>query len=308
MIHKRYLWRVIAFDGSMNFIAADQQTYCGDVASASQTNREKRCDNAIGFGPWGALGASMKNVLGALVLSAFVATPVMAADLPARMPVKAPPVVAPVFTWTGCYIGAHGGYGWGHKKWSNEFDVEFTSHDVDGWLVGGQVGCQIQQDRWVFGIEGQASWADIDGDSIVGEPASTHFKYSSKTDVLGTIALRLGYAVDRTLFYAKGGLAFAHDKHSIELLVGPQLIDSAPSEKYMRWGWMVGGGIEYAFTGNWSAKIEYNYMHLGREDVQFCSVQVPGDCDTASIKQHIHVVKAGINYRFGAGGPVVARY
>jgi outer membrane immunogenic protein len=250
----------------------------------------------------------MKSIVGALALSALFATSAVAADLPARMPVKAPPVVAPVFTWTGCYIGAHGGYGWGHKKWRDPFDgVEFTSHDVDGWLVGGQVGCQIQQDRWVFGIEGQASWADIDGESFIGEPASTHFRFRSKTDILGTVALRLGYAVDRTLFYAKGGLAFAHDKHWEDLLVGPLLIDSAPSEKYMRWGWMLGGGIEYAFTGNWSAKIEYNYMHLGREDVQFCPVIIPGDCFDYSIKQHIHVVKAGINYRFGSS-PVVARY
>jgi opacity protein-like surface antigen len=76
----------------------------------------------------------------------------------------------------------------------------------------------------------------------------------------------------------------------------------------MRWGWMLGGGIEYAFTGNWSAKIEYNYMHLGREDVHFCPVILAGDCFDYSIKQHIHVVKAGINYRFGGPSPVVARY
>ena len=77
------------------------------------------------------------------------------------------------------------------------------SHDVDGWLVGGQVGCQMQQDRWVFGIEGQASWADIDGNSVLGSPTS--FRFKSKTDIVGTITLRLGYAIDRTLFYAKGG-------------------------------------------------------------------------------------------------------
>jgi outer membrane immunogenic protein len=76
------------------------------------------------------------------------------------------------------------------------------------------------------------------------------------------------------------------------------------SEKYMRWGWMSGGGYEYAFNQNWSWKVECNYMHLGREDVQFCSVA--GTCFDYSIKQHLHIVKAGINYRFG--GPVVARY
>jgi outer membrane immunogenic protein len=231
---------------------------------------------------------------------AVTAAPAMAADMPVKAP---PPVVVAAFSWTGCYVGVHGGYGWGRKKWSDA-GGEFTEHDVDGWLVGGQVGCNFwQRDRWVLGIEGQASWADIDGSSTLGDPATTHFNYHSKTDILGTIALRLGYAVDRTLFFAKGGVAFAHDKHREDLLVGNLLISTSDSEKYLRWGWMVGGGIEYAFTGNWSTKIEYNYMHLGREDVQFCA---PGNCFDYSIKQHIHVVKAGINYRFG--GPVVARY
>ena len=85
------------------------------------------------------------------------------------------------------------------------------------------------------------------------------------------------------------------------------LIETDVSDKYVRWGWMAGGGIEYALSGNWSGKIEYNYMGLGSKDVQFCNIAVAGDCFDYSIKQHIHVVKAGINYRFG-GGPVVARY
>jgi len=226
----------------------------------------------------------------------------MAADM--RMPVKAPPpVVAAAFSWTGCYVGVHGGYGWGKKKWSDT-GVEFTEHDVDGWLVGGQVGCNLwQRDRWVFGIEGQASWADIDGNSTDGLPTATN--YYSKTDIVGTVALRLGYAVDRSLFFVKGGLAFAHDKHWQEVVFGGAVLTHTDSEKYLRWGWMAGGGYEYAFTGNWSTKIEYNFMHLGREDVSFCP-PAPGACFDYSIKQHIHVIKAGINYRFG--GPVVARY
>jgi len=228
------------------------------------------------------------------------AAPVMAADMPVKAP---PPVVAAAFSWTGCYVGVHGGYGWGKKKWS-DVGGEFTEHDVDGWLVGGQVGCNIwQRDRWVFGIEGQASWADIDGSSTNGQP--TAINYYSKTDIVGTVALRLGYAVDRSLFFVKGGLAFAHDKHWQEIVApGGIVLSHTDSEKYMRWGWMAGGGYEYAFNSNWSTKIEYNYMHLGREDVSFCPAA--GPCFDYSIKQHIHVVKAGINYRFG--GPVVARY
>ena len=94
--------------------------------------------------------------------------------------------------------------------------VEFTSHDVDGWLVGGQVGCNYQQDRWVFGIEGQASWADITGSSTLTQ-GGFFATYSTKTDIVGTIALRLGYTFDRTLVYAKGGAAFARNHHRVRI-------------------------------------------------------------------------------------------
>jgi outer membrane immunogenic protein len=250
----------------------------------------------------------MKTILGVLAVSALLAAPVTAADLPARMPVKATPVVAaPMFTWTGCYIGAHGGYGFGQKRWTEVGPLgsnEFTQHDVDGWLVGGQVGCNMQQGQWVFGVEGEASWADINGSSTLTQ-GGFNATYNSKADIVGTIALRLGYAVDRTLFYAKGGAAFAHDHHWGQTNLGGGT--SLETDKYLRWGWTVGGGIEYAFTNNWSGKIEYNYMDLGRKEVPLCTVGVPGDCINVSFKQHINVVKVGINYRFGQA-PVVARY
>jgi outer membrane immunogenic protein len=246
----------------------------------------------------------MAKLAAALVAAMLTSAPVFAADLPARMPVKAPfPVVAPAFTWTGCYIGAHGGYGWGRKTWSFEGE-EFTNHDVDGWLAGGQVGCNIQQDRWVFGIEGQASWANIKGDSSISPDSTLYFR--TRTDIVGTVALRLGYAVDRTLLYVKGGLAFARDRHWEDEDCCGAVLPLTESEKYVRWGWMAGGGVEYAFSNNWSGKIEYNYMGLGRRDVQFCDVTT-AECFDYSIKQHLHIVKVGINYRFG-GGPVVARY
>jgi outer membrane immunogenic protein len=249
----------------------------------------------------------MKSILGAVALSAVFAAPVMAADLPARMPVKATPVVAaPVFSWTGCYIGAHGGYGWGHKTWSEVgplATVQFTEHDVDGWLVGGQVGCNYQQDRWVFGVEGQASWANITGDSTLIQPGFSA-NYHTKADIVGTLALRLGYAFDRTLLYVKGGAAFAHERHWGEVTING-VTALAETDKYLRWGWTVGGGLEYAFTSNWSSKIEYNYMGLGTEQRPFCSP--PANCINVDYKQHLHVVKVGINYRFGPG-VVVARY
>jgi outer membrane immunogenic protein len=247
-----------------------------------------------------------------LVALAAAAVSARAADLPARMPVKAPPPAVALFSWSGCYIGAHAGYGWGGKKWSDD-GVEFTNHDVDGWLAGGQVGCNLQHDRWVFGIEGQASWADIEGSSSssvdLGNGIFTN-TFRSKTDIVGTIAGRIGWTFGQsgqTMLYAKGGLAFAHDKHSVIGTFNGVVQGEGASDKYMRWGWMVGGGLEHAFDSRWSVKGEYNYMHLGNKNVTFCNVAVPTDCDDWRIKQHIHVVKFGINYRFGAGS-VVARY
>src|SRR5262245_54389260 len=110
----------------------------------------------------------MQRILGSFILSAFLVAPVAAADM--RMPVKAPPApIITLYSWTGCYIGGHVGYAWGKKRidpvgFILPPGVDFD-HDVDGFVAGGQIGCNLwQRDRWVFGIEGQVSWADIDGD------------------------------------------------------------------------------------------------------------------------------------------------
>ena len=106
---------------------------------------------------------------------------------------------------------------------------------------------------------------------------------------------------DRHSLFVKGGAAFIHEQfHTTSIVPGFVL----QSDKDLRWGWMVGGGIEQALNSNWSLKAEYNYSNFGTRDVELCTPALV--CDTFSIKQHIHLVKVGINYRFG--GPVVARY
>jgi outer membrane immunogenic protein len=244
----------------------------------------------------------VKTILRALACSALSASPVLAADM--RMPVKAPPpVVVPAFNWTGFYIGAHVGGAWSDKDWplteSNAvFQVFpgfpfFGSHNVSGVIAGGQIGYNWQApgSSWVLGVEAQASWSGADGDHSIDV-----FRFATEVEWLGTVAARLGYAFDRVLVYAKGGFAFAHDKHTLGSLVTDQT----------RTGWMVGGGFEMAFGQNWSAKIEYNYMDLGKKDVTFTDT-ADDVFLTFNVDQQMHVVKLGINYRFGSG-PVVARY
>jgi outer membrane immunogenic protein len=84
---------------------------------------------------------------------------------------------------------------------------------------------------------------------------------------------------------------------------------SAESDKYLRWGWMVGGGFEQALGAGWSMKAEYNYSNFGNKTRSICEIGDPTNCEPFSMKQHVHLFKVGLNYRFtGFGGPVVARY
>ncbi|MPZ38524.1 MAG: outer membrane beta-barrel protein [Rhizobiales bacterium] len=254
----------------------------------------------------------MKKILGGLVLSAFLAAPVMAADM--RMPVKAPPLPPPpvLYSWTGCYIGGHVGYAWGKKEVDvlpfDPFQADLD-HDADGFVAGGQVGCNLwQSDRWVFGIEGQASWADIDGDVTVTGQTFGWTGFGTKADVIGSLAGRLGYAfgaTGQTLLFVKGGAAFIHEHHTATFF-GPLTFET---DKELRWGWMVGAGFEQALGNNWSFKAEYNYSHFGSKDFDVCFGPGAPDCVSFEVDQHVHLVKVGINYKFGGfGGPVVARY
>jgi len=252
----------------------------------------------------------MKKILGGLVLSAFLAAPAMAADM--RMPVKAAPApIITMYSWTGCYIGGHAGYAWSKKRVYDDlgFEIVEFNHEPDGFIAGGQIGCNLwQRDRWVFGIEGQVSWADID-DEVPFDPTITFASSGFRTeiDIIGSIAARFGYAfgaTGQTLAFVKGGAAFVHEKF---YATGPIAGLNYQSDGELRWGWMVGGGLEHALGGNWSVKAEYNYSHFGKDNFSLCNGL--GDCDTYGVKQHVHLVKFGINYKFGGwGSPVVARY
>ncbi len=219
----------------------------------------------------------MKKILGGFVVSALLAAPAMAADM--RMPVKAAPApIVTVFSWTGCYIGGHVGYAWGKKEVTPAIPVvgNFNyDHDLDGFIAGGQIGCNLwQRDRWVFGIEGQASWADMDGSigpdiNFTAGPNG----FRTEADVIGSIAARLGYAfgaTGQTLVFVKGGAAFIHEQFFVNQ---GGLNDFAfSSDKDLRWGWMIGAGFEQALNSNWSLKAEYNFSHFGTDDVRVCNL------------------------------------
>jgi outer membrane immunogenic protein len=238
------------------------------------------------------------------------AVPALAAD----MPVKAVPMVSPVYNWTGIYGGVHVGYGQGMKDWLNStFDYK-----VKGFLGGGQVGVNQQIGNLVIGIEADASWANIKGDqtATLGGPLlglTQTVSASTKIDALATLTGRLGLAQDRWLIYVKGGAAWAREKHDFNLaqtvvIFAPVTQTATASGSEDRFGWTFGIGSEVALGGNWSFKSEYNYLHMNNKRVRLDGTQTLLGVTTpvtvtADIYQNIHLAKFGVNYRFGPEGP-----
>jgi outer membrane immunogenic protein len=245
---------------------------------------------------------------------ATLASASQAADLPRKAP--APVVAAAPFSWSGFYVGAHFGAAWGTVESElpiHSFVLPVSSHTVNGFLGGAQVGVNWQVNSWlVLGAEGQFSWADVDGST----PCLVLVQCTTQINWIASAAGRIGYTFDRTMLYAKLGVAWADSDYAAT--VGPFSATASDT----RVGLMIGAGVEYAFLSNWSAKIEYNYMDFDSESLGF-STNVGGCHDlvrsaydkcgsnsiTADITQKIHLIKFGLNYRFGGGVPLVtARY
>jgi len=238
------------------------------------------------------------TALGAMIPFATV----LAAD----MPVKAAPIVAAAYDWSGVYVGVHAGYGGGMKDWDGIADFA-----ARGFLAGGQVGINKQISSFVFGLELDGSWADMSGSQFVsvGGPAlgvTSATTARSRIDGLVTIAGRAGLAADRWFVFAKAGLTMAHEKHSLNDAVagigGAGTITASGDD--IRYAPMVGFGAEYALGGNWSVKGEYNYIHMDttaptlRGFTTVAGVVAPLTINP-QIEEAIHVVKVGVNYRFG---------
>jgi outer membrane immunogenic protein len=251
-----------------------------------------------------------KFLLGTVALVAFAA-PAAAADIAARPYAKAPPMIAPVMTWTGFYVGIQGGGGWGTSK-ETFFNAPNTAlfngtqnYDTTGGFVGGVVGYNWQSGPVVFGIEGDYHWADINGRSAVVNvgPVNLGDTYFTKLRGFGDIKGRLGYAAGPALFFVSGGAAVGDIQHRYDAaLNGGAANTFATSDT--KWGYTVGAGVEYMFTQNWSGKIEYNYLDLGKSTIQYS----PAVANRSEWNDTFHTVKAGVNYHFNWGGPVVARY
>ena len=224
----------------------------------------------------------MKNfLLGTVALIALgAAVPALAADMAPRSYTKAPAyVAAPIYNWTGFYIGGHVGGAFRGN------DNNLLGGSNDGTFMGGAQGGYDMQfsPNWVFGVEANYSWLDTNS--------------SFANNGLGSVTGRLGYTWGPSLLYVKGGYAWADSRFT-----------NGFSGNGGRDGYTVGGGLEYLFTQNWSGKIEYQYYDFGNSTAFGGALPIAG----SSFTNDVHTVKAGLNYRFNlgnlGGGLIPAKY
>lgn len=240
-----------------------------------------------------------KRILLAGATFVFTASGALAAD-----------VIEPTaYDWTGPYIGLQAGYGWGKDDLDVDYDppdgelVTFLAKELkaDGFLGGAHAGYLIQSSSLVYGLEGDIEFADMKdkedftnrrGDFSLGD-------YEKNIDWLGSLRLRAGVAVDRVLFYATGGLAVGGMDLDFDFSQDfPYRLDADDGAK---WGWTIGGGIDYAISTSLSARVEYRYTDLADTSLEISSFPGPGifqDSAKAHFDNDFHAVRAGVSWRF----------
>ena len=271
---------------------------------------------------------------------ALLSSAAFAADLPARGPASAPAPVyaAPIFTWTGFYVGVNAGAafnGGGNNAIGTTgfgapvsfYGSAITGNDNTRFTGGGQIGFNWQTSNVVWGLEADLNYLDRSNRSAVAVPAFATLPFAvvnggnNSNNWFGTVRGRLGLAYSRSLFYVTGGFAYSGNQNNQSITyfngggagafpcaVGCTFSTTTNDSNI---GWTAGGGVEYAFTDNISAKIEYLHVELGRRNAVFSSPSAPGLTLSSRNPSRFDVVRAGLNFRFGAfsqAAPVVARY
>jgi len=230
----------------------------------------------------------------------------VAADLSA---VKAPVLKAPaaLWSWSGLYIGGHVGASLSLTDIADPLGAPIYGDKVrsPGFIGGGQIGFNHQVGSVVFGVEADVSGASSDGTNtcfaVSVDSVSSNCRV--RPDLYTTVTGRLGYAVDRSLFYVKGGAAWT--RGTVDVFNNRNLDGVfTSSSNFVTPGWTVGAGVEYALASAWSVKLEYDYLAFRDQDV--ATPYVPGNpfnstTPTTTISQHVHQFKLGLNYRLADG-------
>lgn len=234
-------------------------------------------------------------IAGALLLSSGA---VFAADLPSAAPIVKAPAYVPAFSWTGLYIGGQIGYGWveADSGLSQVFNPDYatSSGNPNGFFGGGFVGYNYQfENNLVLGIEADLNGGSLSSTDSVNSFAFPVFGVTAKHELewFGSVRARLGYAMDRFLPFVTAGYAFGNAKttYAEDEFFGDRVSSSQSVS-----GWTVGGGLEYAFTDNILARIEYRYTDYGNVSQnfpEFFNVSVDQKYTTND-------VRLGLSYKF----------
>lgn len=242
-----------------------------------------------------------KLLFGAAFVTLTAVAPAFAADL-AAIPTKIPAAQSQ-FSWTGCYIGAHAGGVVSSDKTTSALGNSVTFGST-GFIGGGQIGCDYQfASPWVVGVEGRAAWSSLKNthSGSVRFPAiglTVPSQFTLRNDFLASATARLGYAfADRWLVFVRGGGAWTNEKVD-DAFTNFAGIHVDPSASKTRTGWTAGTGVDWAFAPNWSATLEYNYYDFGKSGLLLTNAAPFTTVTIFSLKDTIHAVTAGVNYRF----------
>jgi outer membrane immunogenic protein len=255
----------------------------------------------------------MKKML--LANLAMLATTVAGPALAADMPVKAAPFVER-FTWTSCYLGGHVGGAWARKDVTDPVQlvqdsflgagatagVTNVNPAPSGAVIGGQIGCDYEfPSSLVIGVEGSASGSTMRGSQNAVLPLGNPdvALVQANTDFLASLTARVGYAFDNVLVYARGGAALAGDKFEVSGTFTGLPYDFRGLDN--RFGWIVGGGVDWAFTQHWSTFLEYDYYGFGHRSVLMTD-GINGFSGLVDVKQNVQVVKVGFNFHILGSG------
>jgi outer membrane immunogenic protein len=222
-----------------------------------------------------------RSVVACLGLMAvgLVGVGAQAADLPPRYAPYAPqaPIYAPLYRWTGFYVGINGGAGWGRSQWDG-----IDKFDISGGLIGGTVGYNWQFSQWMVGVEGDLDWSGISGTAA---PLPCPAGCQTRNHWLATVRGRAGYSWDRFLPYLTAGLALGDINASRP---------GFPAGTNTTAGWTVGAGVEVGVVGNVSLKAEYLFVSLSDFNCGFnCGLAA-----NANVTFYANVFRGGLNVHF----------
>ena len=244
----------------------------------------------------------MKTLLNAALASAIIfgAGSAVAADLPYGKALPMAPALPSFYNWTGAYVGAQLGYSWGQDTTTelltaNRAFINAFDYHPDSAFGGVHAGFNYQMGSFVVGIEGDIDLMNarsgFHDPSLVRSPTDPGGLVRAEQDWQASIRARFGFAFDRVMIYATGGVAFSEFKYAYH----NPLAGFGEGGSFSRTGWTVGGGVNYALTNNLILGVDYRYTDYGKFDYVANSAFLGLTAEQSPVT---HQVRASLAYKF----------